>query len=341
MPNYTATNLLKAIAKAEASFGAAETRQGSNAALALLLRNEPQVFRNANALKQSLSQPNTAIIQTRKNIVSGTAKEHDHSGAIGDSIESPITYVLRQQKFSVSYKLAENNQFRYQEQLNHGLSEAMRMIRKDLNAYGLAQLAANKSQVATANGITAFDGTEFAFENTAAESDFLAYNIKAALMKNDYSAPVDIIADQKAFKSLSASAAQGSGNDENLIWQFNGLSMAEDETLAVPAKYAAGGYLYAFGQGMAGMTSWNEPINRTSQYREVGSNTGLFTTASDPFISGLSYDVHVVNKLADTSGSNGNSQDVVDEYEVTAIVAYGNAYLSVANASPVFAVGQL
>ncbi len=338
MPNLTATNLLKAISKAEAQFAAAETRQGSNATLNLLMRNEPLVFQNANALKNSISQPSTAIIQTRQNTASGTAKEHDHAGAIGDSAEYPITYVTRQQKFAVSYKLAENNQYSYQDQLNHNLSEKMRLLRKDLNAYGLAQLAANKAATAT-NSLISFNATNDAFENPAAQAEELAYNVSAALVKNDYTTPIDIVADQILFKALSKAAAQGEGNSENQIWQFPGLSMVQEETLS-DGTYT-GGYLYAFSSGMAGMTSWNEPINRSSQYNSEGANVGLFTTVADPFVPGLSYDLHVVNKLADTSGSNGNSQDVVDEYEVSAIVAFGNAYVSATDESPIFAIGQL
>lgn len=340
MPNLTATNLLKAISKAEASFGEAETRQGSNATLSLLMRNEPLVFRNANALKQSISQPSTAIYQTRQNTASGTAKEHNHTGAIGDSAEQPITYVIRQQKFAVSYKLAENNQYGYQEQLNHNLSEKMRLIRKDLNAYGLAQLAANKAATAT-NSIISFNAINDAFENPAAQAEELGFNINAALLKNDYTTPIDIVADQLLFKSLSKAAAQGSANSVNQVWQFPGLSMVQEETL-VDGTYG-NGYLYAFSQGYAGMTSWNEPINRTSapEFQKVEGNVGLFTTVSDPLIPGLSYDLHVVNKLANTSGSNGNTQDVVDEYEISAIVAFGNAYVSATDESPIFAVGQL
>ncbi len=338
MANLTATNLLKAISKAEAQFAAAETREGSNGALRLLMQNEPLTFLNANALKQSISQPSKAIIQTRQSTASGTAKEHDHAGAIGDSAENDITYVIRQQKFAVSYKLAENNQFSYQEQLNHNLSEKMRLLRKDVNAYGLAQLAAGKAATAT-DSIISFSALNDAFENPLAEADNLAYNIKAALAKNQYFTPVDIISDQLLYKELSKTAAQGSGNSTNQIWQFNGLSMVEDETLS-DGTYTDG-YLYAFSRGMAGMTSWNEPINRMSQYNSQGSNVGLFTTIQDPMIPNLRYDVHVVNKLADTSGSNGNSQDVVDEYEVSAVVAFGSAYVTATDESPIFAVGQL
>jgi len=340
MANYIPTNILKAISKATGLFGQAEFREGSNATLALMAKNEPLVFKNVKALKQSDKQPTEAIMQKRVVEASGTAKSAAHASAgFDDSFVAPIDYVRRTQTFSVSYKMAENNQFGYQEQLNAALANRMMNLRKDINAYILAQLSANKTQIAT-DSIIAFDGTNDAFANPLLEADFLAANLKAALKKNKYSGVVDVIAEQKAFRSLVHSNAQGIGNDENLFWQFGNMNIAEEETLEVPAAFL-GGYLYAFQSGFAGITSWNEPINRNGEYSNAGDNKGLFTTIADPVIPGLTYDVHVKGGVSDSSGSNGHEQDIVDEYEVTAIFAFGSAFLSTATETPIIAVGQL
>lgn len=339
MANYTNTQILKAIAKANGDWGATEMREGQNSTLQLYLANESNVFRNANALKASDKQPTEAIVLQRNYRASGTAKVAAH-GAAGfeDSFVKPITYVRRTQTWKVSYKIAENNQFGYDEQMRHGMQNAVQNLRQDVNTYLIAQMAAKKSQVGL-DSVIDFDAvTNYAFQNPLSEKDYAMQNFKAALLKNKYRGPYQFICDQTMYRDLTRAENQGGGNSTNLGFQFGNVTILQEEELATPGAY--GSYGYGMAAGQAGMTTWNEPINRRGE-GEVGDNQGFFTTLVDPVLSGVTYDLHVKRGIADTSGTNGHEQDVVDEYEATIIFAEDHGYTSVTDESPIFALGQL
>lgn len=340
MPFLESTEIQKAIAKAESGLGDAEFREGSNATSKLLFNNATSAFANLTSLKESLSQPTEAILQKRVSEATTANKTAVHTGNFGDSFVKPIAFVQTTRNFAVSYKLAENNQFGYQEQLSAGMTNAVMDIREQINAYGLANLAAVKTQVAEGATLLTWDGANFKYTNEAAKIEKAASNIKAAARKNKYGQSLDIIGGQQLVSDLVHNSAQGSSNDENLSYQFGGLSIAEEELLD-EATLGAKGFGYIMPKGMVGMTSWNEPINRSGA-GGVDQNRGLFTTIKDSVIQGLRYDVHVIRGVADNAvTSKTYYQDPTDQYQVTAIYTFSHSLISVANESPLFAFEQL
>ena len=338
------SEILKAVSKAEGTFAAAEFREGSNAASKLLFGNAESAFQNLKSLKQSLVQPGEAILQTRSSDTRKANKEAAHTGPFGDSFLQAITWVQKSRDFAVSYKLAENNQFGYQEQLQAAMVNAMMDVRGDINAYGLAQLAALKTQVITAGALLTWDGVNFKYTNaaTAADIERQASRIKATARKNKYGGNLDIIGGQQLVSDLVHNNAQGENNDENLSYQFGGLSIAEEETID-ESTLGANGFGYVLPSGHVGMTSWNEGINRNPPANNnVDANSGLFTTIADPMIPGLRYDVHVKRGLADNAATGKTFyQDPTDQYEITAIYTFSHALISTANETPIFAFEQL
>lgn len=340
MANLESTEILKAISKAEGSFGQAEFREGSNAAAKLLFTNEATAFRNLKSMKQSLVQPTEAILQKRTSVARTANKVAAHSGSVGDSFVQAISFVQKSRTFSVSYKLAENNQFGYQEQLNVGILNALMDLREDINAYGVAQLAALKTQVVTAGALLTWDGANFKYTNTAGNIEKQASRIKATARKNKYGGNLDIIAGQQLVADMTHNLAQGAANATNYGYQAPGLAIAEEETID-EATLGANGFGYVLPSGMVGMTSWNEAINRSGR-GDVNDNEGLFTTIADPIVPGLSYDVHVKRGLADTAVTGKTFyQDPVDQYEVTAIYTFSHALISTTDETPIFAFEQL
>lgn len=335
------TEILKAVVKAEGAFSESEFREGTNTTARTLFLNEPLVFKNSSQLKKSVSQPTEAIMQMRKSDALANNKLANHSGGLGDSFVSPISYVAKSRTFAVSYKLTENNQFGYEEQLQAGMLNAMMDLRQEINAFGLAQLAANKTQVAADNALLTWEGADFKYTNASGLIDRAAGRIKSTIKKNKYSSNmVDIIAGSQMANDLNHNFNQGGSNDENLQYQFNNITMVEEENLD-ESVLGVNGFGYVMPKGTVGMTSWNEGINRSGR-GDVNANEGLFTTISDPIISGLMYDVHIKRGLADNAlTSKTMFQDPTDQYEVTAYFAFGSAYTSVANESPIFAVEQL
>lgn len=333
------TKIPKAIAKVQGSFSDAEMREGSNAASKLLFANEATAFQNIKAMKQSAKQPTEAILQKKSPITSVDNKAADHTGTVGESFVSPISFVQKSAKFAVSYKIAEDNQFGYEEQLAHRMVDAMQALRADINSYGLAQLSALKTQVAVSGGLLTWDGTNHKYTNAAGDANVAkqASRIKATARKNKYGGSIDIIGGQNLVADMLHYAAQGSANATNYGYQFSGVSLAEEESLVESG--AGSGYILP--SGMVGMTSWNEAVNRSGR-GDVNDNEGLFTTISDPIIPGLVYDVHVKRGLADTvHGATTYQQDIVDQYEVTAFFTFSHALISVTNETPIFLFEQL
>lgn len=336
------TEVLKAIAKAEGDFGQAEMREGSNAAAKLLFANEATAFRNLKAIKQSEKQATEAILQKKTPITLANNKLAAHTGDFGDSFTSQIAFVSKSAPFKVSYKMAELNQYGYQEQLSQRMLDAMQSIREAINGYSLSQLAALKTQVTVGNSLLTWDGVNFKYTNAAGDANVAkqASRIKATARKNKYGGNLDIIGGQQLVADMVHYAAQGTANQTNYGYQFSGLSLAEEETLD-EATLGANGFGYVLPTGMVGMTSWNEPLNRRGE-GQVGDNQGLFTTMVDPIIPGLTYDVHVKRGVADTvAGAKTYYQDIVDEYEMTAFYTFSHALISTADETPIFAIEQL
>lgn len=344
MANLDATVKLKALAIAQGSMAMAEGREGSNATAKLLFANEGSAFQNVQALKTSLKQPTEAILQKDVAITLRNTKSSTHSGNIGDSFVSPISYVQKSADFNVSYKLAENNNFSYQEQLNQGLASAMKKLRAEINAYGIANLSAQKTQVTKGTGLLTWDAVNFKYTNATGDANTAkqANRIKSVARLNNYGNNVDVIGGQQLVSDMMHYSAQGTANQTNYGWQFKDISLAEDE-LIDEATLGAKGFGFVLPRGMVGMTSWNEPLNRQGgRGTQASSNEGLFTTIADNVIPGLTYDVHITSGLADTS-ANGFTyeQDPVDKIEITAIYSFSHAMISVANETPIFAFEQL
>lgn len=336
MPNMTATQLLKAITKASNTiFDEAEMKMWDHSLVGRLIANENQVFQNANRLKQSLEQPTTAILFNRQSEASGTAKVAAHTGNPADTFEKSIAYVIRTQTFQISYKRIANNQYSYQEVLNNKLRQAVMNLYDDISSYCVSYLATNRTQIAS-NGLLNFDGvTDYEFDNPLADEALFFDYLKSTMRSNQYRGMYDVVGDMRVGAMWRNAGAQGSGNATNLEYTIPGIDFVEEPQIAIQTD----GYAYAWMKGLVGMSSWNETLNRQG-HGDPGDNEGFFTTMNDP-IFGLAHDVHIKNDIADTSGADGNPQDVVEEYEISTIFTVQAAYESTANASPIFRFKQL
>ncbi len=331
MPNLTATQLIKAITKASGTImSEAEMKAYQHSLVGKLISNENEVFQNVKSLKQSLEQPTKAILFNRQSIASGTAKVAAHTGTAADSFEVDIAYVQRVQTFQISYKRIANNQFSYQEVLNNKLKQAVMNLYDDISSYCISWLETNRSQLAL-DGLILFDEiTNFQFDNPLAEKDLFFDNIKSVMRTNQYNGLVDLVGDSRVGREYRRQSAQGGANATNLAYQIPGFDFVEEPQIAIQPD----GYAYGWQKGLVGMSSWNEEINRRG-HGSPGDNEGFFTTVQDP-VFGLLHDVHIKNDIADTSGANGNPQDVVEEYEITTIFTVQGAFESTANQTPIY-----
>jgi len=336
MPNLTDTQLLAAIAKANTGLmGSAEFRDFEHSTVKKLLSSESDVFRNLNQLKQSLEQPTKVDLFTRVYTASGTTKAAAHSAAaFPDSFTKDVVYLERTQTFKVSYKQAYNNRFGYDDILQAEMKNKILSMYLDLSTYATGWLDTNRSQVGV-DSIALFDDvTNDQVDILLADKDYAFEYIKSFMRKNKYNGMLDIIADQRMAADYRKIAANGPMNADNTAYQLPGIDLVEEPQLTS----SAGGTGYVWQKGLVGMTTWNESANVRGE-GSIGNNEGLFTTMQDPVLP-FRHDVHVKRGVVDTSGSAGNAQDIVDEYEISCIFTIQGAWESTANATPIFKVVQ-
>ena len=335
MANFTDTILLAAIAKVNNGLqDSTEFRDYKHSATKLLLDGESLVFRDLNKMKQSDSQPTKVDMNKRTYTASGTAKSATHSAAaFGDSFTKDITYNRLTQKFKVSHKQADNNRLSYENILAYEMKNKLQSLYLDWSTANIAWLNTNRTQVAT-DSIMAFDGTGFKFDNANADKDFVFQYIKSAAKKNKYHGMLDVAADQRLSALYGQLGWQGASNSQNTASQMAGINLVEEPQMTLDAN--SNGYFWE--RGTVGMTTWNEVLNRKGE-GSIGANQGLFTTMTDP-VFGVQLDLHVKRDVADTSGSSGNVQDVVDEYEIALTYAREGAWLSTDDESSIYKIVQ-
>lgn len=336
MANLQDTQLLAGITQASIALqNASEFRDYEHSATKVLLDGENEVFRNLNRLKQSDEQPTKVDLNKRVYTASGTAKSASHAAAaFPDSFTKDITYLRKTQTFKVSRKQADNNRFDYQRILEREMKNKLISLYTDLSTDNIAWMNANRSQIAE-DGLMTFDGAGFKYDNVLADRDFLFEYAKSSQALNKYNKMNTIaVGDQRAAALYRKLAANGRTNADNTEYQLPGFTMVEEAQMSIGATSE----FFMWERGLVGMTTWNEKLNREGS-GSVGANEGLFTTMVDPAF-GFDLDVHVVRGIADTSGSAGNVQDVVDEYEIALTYALEGSWLSTATESHIFKVVQ-
>lgn len=336
MANLTDTQLLAAIAKCNNELqDATEFRDYNHSATKLLLEGEPLVFRNLNQLKQSDAQPTKVDLNKRVYTASGTAKSATHAAAaFPDSFTKDITYNRLTQKFKVSYKQADNNRLSYENILMYEMKNKLMSLYLDWSTANIAWLNTNRTQVGADSIMTFDETTNYRYDNTNANKQYLFQYIKAAAKKNKYNGMLDIAADQRLAALYGQLASNGANNAVNTNFQMPGINLVEEAQMDLGADSVG----FFWERGTVGMTTWNELLNRRGE-GSVSANQGLFTTMNDP-VFGVSLDLHVKREIADTSASAGNVQDVVDEYEIALTYAREGAWLSTADETSIFKVQQ-
>jgi len=336
MANLTDTQLLAAITKASNNLiEKGEFRDYEHSTTRALLAGENEVFRNLNALKQADSQPTTVDLNLRTYTPSGNSKSATHAAAaFPDSFTKDISYIRKTQTFKVSYKQADANRLGYDDILQHEMKNKLISLYTDLSTDNIAWLSTNRSQVGE-NGLMLFDGTNFQYDNLLDDRDYVFDYIKASQRLNKYNALETVMVGDQRFGALYRKlAANGTMNADNTAYQIPGIEIFEEPQIPIGADST--GYIWE--RGLVGMTTWNELANRRG-VGSIGNNEGLFTTMVDPTF-GFNLDMHVKRGVADTSGADGNPQDIVDEYEISLTYALEGSWLSDSTESHIFQIVQ-
>lgn len=279
-----------------------------------------------------------ANILARSKRSTTTSRTHNHTGNRGDSFVLPLTWTTFVDKFSISLKQMDNNIFGFTETLSQQLLNASLNLNEAIETFMIDYLFANRTQINNATVGGSFNAANDAFEVAAADKNRFYQFAKAMMRQNNFPGALDVIASPLTYVDGEFYASQGSGNNTNTGFQFTGLNIAESTELE-DSNYP-GGISLMMPAGQFAMLPWIPKQNREG-WGDYNSYVGGFGSLQDPLGTGMTFALHIYADRADTSASNGNTQDVVLQAEMSIDIAPALSPLSTATETIVYEVAQL
>lgn len=340
MADYAASVLAKAQMMVNDRFQAAEMRMKPSAGLDLLRKNTDFLVPQIQVLRDREDRPTKAYLKNRTSRAAGSTRTHNHTGNRADSTEVDIAFTTYSDRFSTSLKRGDNNLLTNAEILAHEIDNALMNLHESIETAVVAWLDTNKNQVsAPPSGAlrrATFNATNDVYEIALTEIDEFWNIMQSVAMQEKYPGQLEVLADSLLTSKGRFQANQGTGNSTNLGFQFAGVNVNESIELADATNYN-NGLAYAFPVGMAGVLDWIPKQNRAGK-GNFDSVLGGYGTIVDP-MTGLTLAVHGYTERADTSGSNGNAQDEVTEWEISVDLSFQKAPITTANQTPILAFG--
>lgn len=339
MANFSPSNLVKAQAILKKIMTEAEMRSKTSAALMLGLKNNDALIPSHKLLRTR--EDRTVEVNILKRISRDTvaARTANHTGNRGDSFIITPTWSTYADTFSISIKQMDNNVFDFNQALAANIKNCVINIHEDIETAMIDYLMAQRTQVNAATKGGTFNTTTDAFEISADDRDRFYQRLKSMFRLNKYKGSFDVIADTLLYDEAEYLANQGNGNSVNSSFQFGKLNLVESIELE-DATYPAGVVL-AMPEGNFGVLPWIPKQNREGWGDGELNEVGKFMSMPDPMGSGMDFALSVYAQRADTSASNGNTQDVVLQFEISVDVAPILAPLSETDASVVYEVAQM
>lgn len=337
MANFSPTNLVKAQVLLNKKYQAPENRMKVSPVVALGLQNQDFLIPGADAIKKREDRSIEANILKRSKRSAGSARVHNHTGNRGDSFVLPLSWATFSDTFSISLKQLDNNVFGFEQALAQQIENCMKNIVEDIETDQVTFLQTERTEVNAATQGGTFNATNDAFEISTANQFFQA--VKSMMRQNNYRDELDVILNPLGFIDAEYQKAQGAGNNANLTFQFNGMNIAESIELA-DSNYTTGALGLVMPKASFALLPWIPPVNRQGK-GDYMSYVGGFGVMQDPWGLGITFAVHGYAERADASGSNGSTQDVVMQFELSVDMASCLSPLSVANETVVFEVAKV
>ena len=338
MPNFTISNLVKAQAILAERFRQPEMRPPAAPVTLLGMRNNEMILPSHSTLRTREDRPVSAYLFKRTKRTPGSSRTYNHSGDRGDSIGVDLSWSTISDTFSISIKQLDNNVFGFEQALANLIQNAAININDAIEEMLVTYLIAQRTQVNAATKGGTFNTANYAFEISDADKQLFFQRIGSMMRQNDYRGSYDLIADPIIYSSAQYLASQGTMNGTNYGFQFGGLNIAESIRLD-DANYPKGVAL-ALPENQFGILDWIPRQNRRGE-GDYNSYVGGYGSMVDPMGSGMTFAVHGYQQRADTSTQNGDTQDVVIEFELSVDISPLIAPLSTAPESVVFEVAQV
>lgn len=338
MANVDTSNLYTAQTMVADRFKAPEMRMKPAPAFTLLTGNDNFLIVSAETLKTRDDRPIEAHLFARTKRSSGSARAYNHTGTIDDCQKVTLTWTTKSDKFTISLKLLDKSVLDFNTVLANKFQQACMNILEDKETEAIAYLTTQKAtQQPTLKGAT-FSGANNAVEVAAADNKQFFQRLKSIFRQNYFGGTLDVIADSLMAVNAEFLGAQGAGNATNYGFQFMNMNIAESVELS-DANYA-GGSVLAMPSGSVAALNWIPKQNRQG-WGDYNSYVGGYGTFQ---FMGYTFAVHAYASRSNTSGSNGDAQDVTMEFEVSLDSSYNAAPLNYTTGrtnSVIIEVGQL
>jgi hypothetical protein len=338
MANYTTANLVKAQLALNGSVAAQDTRFRIPAVWMLFLANLEQFIPNADALRtrEDRAIETNYFKASARSLSSG--RSHNHTGTHGDSGTLTPTFNTYSDPFTMSLKQADNSIYSIQQELDNELLNAIANFMNGLDDLASDALFNNRSGVNIATAEGTFDATNDVFEITDSTHGLRAVQIAKMVMDiNKYQGMnLTFVCDSIAYNKFMYTAAQGISNATNYSFQFMGCNFVHDpsltaKALALDATYTKG-FWEVVPQNTIGALTWIPKQNRVGEVTPVS----VYSSLVNPY-DGRQYALHTYQTAADGTATNGYTQDVVTQFEISLDVALVIAPLSTATETPILA----
>ena len=335
MANYTPSNLVTAQAKLIQNFESNEKRYIEPVTFNSIKRTSQIMFPNSRELRVREDRAINAYYKTRTSRSLGTGRAHNHTGSRGDSAILSPSWITYSDEFVTTLKGADNNIYSADELLTNELENVFINMIEGHEQIATDFLFNNRSQVNTNTSGGGFDGVNFVFEISEASEGDTAIQISKIMMHNNaFSGSYTVYCDSESFRKFNYQANQGVSNDQNLAFQFSGMTFVHStkmDALAAGLGYTTG-FWAVVPEGSVAVLDWI-PVQNRAGYED---SEGMYGQITNP-IDGLSYAVHSYKERIDGTSINGYTQDVKTEWEASIDLAFEFAPSTTANSTPILA----
>ena len=295
---------------------------------------EAQVYLNQQQLEaQREGEHRQVIISMKYRAVptNGTARQTRPVGTITPTESVTLTYKTVTETMAITKKMLDDNLLLIDEYYSNEVMQRCSFLRNEMSKDLLMtsqQLRATDFPFSNGKQLRLpFNKTTLCFESDAtAATANLFFNQVSILMQQCLIPPTyKAIANASAMERMWFLSKQGTGNAQNLAWQFDSLFPTENIIseqmlgLYIDTPYDnTVPYVLAFGEGSFSVLPWVPKMNKKG-WGEKDSYLGAFYTLKDP-LYGDRLEYHV-REVSDTIDSNtlvtlGDPQDIVTHIEI-------------------------
>lgn len=337
--NYLTSNLAKAQAKLIQRFGSADKRFREPAVHKLFMRNSQIMFPDYESLRTREDRTVEAYYNEQVARALGAGRSHNHTGGKGVSGVLTPAWSTYNDVFSISLKQADNNVYSKEEMFMNEMENVIKNFMQGLETIASTYMFNNRSGVNVGTAEGTFNGVQDVFEIGSANIDrFLQIAITTMDVNSYQGMKYSVVADTVAWNRLNFQFNQGAGNSDNLSFQFGGVEIIHSPNMSALAGGLGVPYTQGFmclvAEGMIGALPWIPKQNRMGVTTTEGSYGALMNPQDN-----AQYAIHSYEVAEDGTGTNGYTQDVLTQYEISLDMAYEHAPLSTVNETPIMAFG--